>query len=103
MELNHWDEDQDGPLSEAAMRSKLAALGYAVTQYIYPPGTVFPPHDHNVDKIDGVLSGRFCMAMNGQSVILEAGDTLVVPRRVMHSAEVVGDEAVVSLDAVRLS
>lgn len=90
MELNHWDEDQDGPLTEAAMRDKLTALGYVVTQYVYPPGTVFPPHDHAVDKIDGVLSGRFRMSMNGQSVMLEAGDTLVV-----------GDEAVVSLDAVK--
>jgi mannose-6-phosphate isomerase-like protein (cupin superfamily) len=33
-------------------------------------------------------------------VVLEAGDCLVVPGGVVHSAEVVGDEPVVSLDAV---
>jgi quercetin dioxygenase-like cupin family protein len=97
----HWDDDQDGPLSELAMREKLEALGYRVQRYVYPPGTCFPEHDHSVDKIDGVLAGRFRMSMSGESVVLEAGDMLAVSRGALHSAEVLGQEAVVSLDAVR--
>ena len=42
------------------------------------------------------------MSKNGGNVMLEAGDLLVVPKHVFHTAEVVGDEAVVSLDAVRV-
>ncbi len=102
VEVERWDETRDGPLSEAAMRAKLEARGYRVTRYVYPPGTWFPPHTHDVDKIDGVLSGRFRLEMLGESVILEAGDMLAVPRGVVHAAEVVGDEPVVSLDAVRV-
>ena len=101
MELWRWNEDTDGPLTEAAMQDKLTALGYRVSRYSYPPGTYFPPHSHEVDKIDAVLAGRFRMEMNGQSVILEAGDCLVVPRGEVHSAEVVGNITVVSLDAVK--
>ena len=85
-DVTHWDEARDGPLSEAAMTARLEALGYRVTRYVYPPGTVFPAHDHVVDKIDGVLAGRFLMRMDGEAVVLEAGDMLVVPRAVMHSA-----------------
>jgi quercetin dioxygenase-like cupin family protein len=88
-------------LTEAAMRARLKALGYRVSRYVYPPGTRFPPHDHAVDKIDGVLSGRFRMAMAGLSVVLGAGGMLEVPAGALHSAEVVGDEPVVSLDAVK--
>lgn len=84
------------------MRRKLEARGYAVTCYVYPPGTYFPDHTHGVDKIDGVLSGRFRMSMNGTSVVLAAGDCLAVPRGLVHRAEVVGNEPVVSLDAVRV-
>ena len=84
------------------MRAKLENLGYRVSRYVYPPGTVFPAHRHAVDKIDGVLSGRFRMQMHGKSLVLEAGDLLVVPRGVEHSAEVVGDQPVVSLDAVKI-
>ncbi|HHQ42627.1 MAG TPA: cupin domain-containing protein [Chromatiales bacterium] len=102
VEVERWDETRDGPLTEEAMRRKLEARGYRVSRYVYPPGTYFPPHTHEVDKIDGVLSGRFRLEMLGESVILEAGDMLAVPRGVVHAAEVVGDEPVVSLDAVRV-
>jgi len=101
MQIEHWDEVRDGALSEAAMRRKLESRGYSVNRYVYPPGTFFPPHDHGVDKIDGVLAGRFRMTMQEQEVVLEAGDLLVVPKHVMHTAEVVGEQPVVSLDAVR--
>ncbi len=101
MQIEHWDSERDGPLTEANMRRKLEDRGYVVDTYRYPPGTYFPDHDHGVDKIDGVLSGRFRICMQGSSLVLEAGDILVVPKHVFHSAEVVGDDPVVSLDAVR--
>ena len=101
-DIRHWDESADGSLSEAKLRAKLEARGYVVTRYTYPPGTCFPDHTHSVDKIDAVLSGRFRMTMGGESVVLEAGDCLAVPAGAVHSAEVVGNEAVVSLDAVRM-
>ncbi len=101
MQVEHWEPDADGELTEENLRRKIEGRGYRVSRYVYPPGTYFPPHDHAVDKIDGVLSGRFRMVMGGQSVILESGDCLHVPRGAVHSAEVVGSEPVVSLDAVR--
>ena len=101
MHVERWDTKREGPLSEEVLRRRLEARGYVVTRYVYPPGTYFPPHTHNVDKIDAVLSGRFRMTMEGHTVVLEAGDTLVVPRGAEHDAEVVGDEPVVSLDAVK--
>lgn len=61
----------------------------------------FPEHSHMQDKIDAVLAGRFRLAMMGLSVTLEAGDFPFVPRGVMHSAEVIGDASVISLDAVK--
>ena len=85
------------------MRARLEVLGYRVTRYVYPAGTRFPPHDHDVDKIDGVLSGRFRMTLGDESLVLGAGDMLEIPAHARHSAEVVGDEPVVSLDAVRVA
>jgi len=40
--------------------------------------------------------------MHGLSIILTAGDCIAVPRGVVHSAEVIGNEAVESLDAVKV-
>ena len=99
--VERWDPAREGPLSEVALRRKLEARGYRVSRYEYPPGTVFDDHTHAVDKIDAVFSGRFRMTLGGRPVVLEAGDCLAVPRGAVHSAEVVGADPVVSLDAVR--
>ena len=103
MKIEKWNEENDGMLTELSMRRKLKELGYEMTRYVYAPGTYFSPHTHGVDKIDAVLAGRFQLTMNGESVVLEAGDSLYVPRGVEHSAEVIGDDPVISLDAIRRS
>ena len=99
--IEHWNAGSDGELTEFAMCKKLQSRGYQVSHYVYPPGTIFPPHTHDVDKIDGVLSGRFLLQARGQHLVLEAGDLLAIPSGMVHSAEVLGDDAVVSLDAVK--
>ena len=99
--VEHWDDGRDGPLTESALRRKLEQRGYRVSRYVYPPGTVFPNHTHGMDKLDAVVSGQFRITLNGHAVVLEAGDCIAVPRGAPHSAAVVGDEDVVSLDATR--
>jgi mannose-6-phosphate isomerase-like protein (cupin superfamily) len=56
-----------------------------------------------VGKIDAVLSGRLLMRIEGQQVTLEVGDMLEVPRDVVHSAAVVGNGPVVSVDAAKMN
>ena len=100
MRVHHWNA-ADGPLTEAALRARLEAMGYAVARYVYPPGTRFPDHAHDVDKIDAVVSGRFRLVISGHMAQLGPGDWVEVPRGRRHTAAVVGDEPVVSLDAIR--
>jgi len=85
------------------MRRKLESEGYLVARHTYPPGTHFPEHAHDVDKIDAVISGRFRLVIGGHLAVLTPGDWVAVPRGVRHSATVVGDDPVVSLDAARRS
>ena len=102
MLVEKWNEHYEGEVTEKAMRRKLESRGYSVSCYVYPPGTYFPDHAHASDKIDGVLSGQFKLTMGGQSVILQTGDCVMVPKGVVHSAEVIGNQPVVSLDAVKV-
>jgi len=99
--VDSWNAEKDGPLTERALREKLEREGYRVSRYVYPPGTCFPDHTHGVDKMDAVVSGRFKITLEGVSAVLAAGDAIAVPRGAVHSAEVIGSEPVVSLDAVR--
>jgi quercetin dioxygenase-like cupin family protein len=100
MSLHRWDEEW-GPLTENSLRDRLAQGGFRVTRYVYPPGTYFPDHTHDVDKKDGVYSGQFRLRMLGQDLVLGPGDYIEVPAGTVHSAEVVGTEPVVSFDATR--
>lgn len=101
IEVEHWNTSGDGPLSEDGLRHKLEARGYHVSRYVYPPATRFPPHSHDCDKLDAVLTGRFRLVIGDVTVTLEAGDCLYIPKGVTHSAEVIGEQAVISLDGVR--
>jgi quercetin dioxygenase-like cupin family protein len=101
MAIQRWNA-ADGPLSESALRAKLESLGYRVAKYTYGPGTMFPDHKHDVDKIDAVLSGRFRLVVRGHMKVLGPGEWIEIPRGTVHNASVMGDEPVVSLDAVKL-
>lgn len=100
-DVERRDEQEDGPVDERALREELEDRGFRVSRYVYPPGTEFPEHTHDVDKIDAVVSGRFRVTLRGEEVVLGPGDRVVVPAGTPHTAEVVGDEPVVSLDAAR--
>ncbi len=101
MQIERWNPEIDGPLEEATFRRKLEALGYAVERYVYSPGTYFPMHMHEEERIDAVVYGHFRITMGDDEDLLGAGDWVRVPGGIEHSAEVVGDEAVVSLDATK--
>jgi quercetin dioxygenase-like cupin family protein len=101
MAVERWNQALDGPFSEGALRRKLEAAGWLVARYTYPPGTHFPDHTHDTDKVDAVVSGRFRIVLNGHLYLLGPGDWIAVPRGARHSASVVGDAPVVSLDAVK--
>jgi quercetin dioxygenase-like cupin family protein len=102
MPAHRWNAQRDGEPSERALREQLEALGYRVARYVYPPGTVFPDHTHGVDKIDAVVSGRLRLVVRGHLVVLDPGDWVEVPRGAVHNAAVVGEEPVVSLDAMKI-
>ena len=96
-----WDLKIDGVLNEGSLRRKLEDRGYRVSSYTYSPGTYFSDHKHGQSKIDAVLSGTFRMGMYGEFVDLGPGDWIEVPAGATHSAEVIGNEPVVSLDAIK--
>jgi len=102
MPVHRWNTALDGEFSEAALRRKLEQMGYRVARYVYEPGTVFPDHTHGVDKIDAVVSGCFRLVIGGHVAVLGPGQWVNVPNGVLHNAAVVGDEPVVSFDALKL-
>lgn len=98
MVIEHWDETWGEP-TEDSMRSRLESEGYSVIKHDYQPGASFPNHTHGFDKKDAVVSGLLRIQAEDHEFLLGAGDMLDVPAGTVHSAEVIGSETVVSLDA----
>jgi quercetin dioxygenase-like cupin family protein len=97
LRLERWDP-ADGPLTEKRLMRTMEFEGYDVLVYTYRPGTVFPEHEHAQAKCDAVLEGVLRVTADGQTFDLRQGDRLYVPAGTRHTAEVVGEKTVVSLD-----
>lgn len=104
--LHRWNRKH--PPTAREIMKILEDMGYRCHTYTYPPGTVFPPHQHSVDKIDAVITGRFRIQIFTETeeqpimdVILEAGDMIEIPAGTLHRAEVTGQKPVLSIDAIR--
>jgi quercetin dioxygenase-like cupin family protein len=68
------------------------AEGLTVGRCVIRPGQENPRHQHTTcEEVLFVLSGKVEHTLGGESVILEAGDTIVVPRGVFHNARSIGD------------
>lgn len=102
MDVSRWSERHgDGTPDAEVLRAELEERGYTVSRHVYRPGTYFDEHEHARDKIDAVVSGRFRMTAGGDEAVLEAGDWAEIAAGTTHTAKVLGDEPVVSLDATR--
>lgn len=103
MEVSRWsDRHGDTDVDEETLRAELEDRGYRVSRHVYRPGTYFDEHTHRRDKVDAVVSGRFRMTVEGREVVLGPGDWVAVPADTAHTAKVLGDDPVVSLDATRV-
>jgi quercetin dioxygenase-like cupin family protein len=83
------------------LRTKLESEGYAVSLHLLAPGTVFGEHCACGRRVDAVLSGQLRLVIGGEARLLGPGDWVEVPAGVQLSAEVIGEEPVIALDASR--
>jgi quercetin dioxygenase-like cupin family protein len=80
---------------------KLEAQGYCVALQLLAPGTTFGAHRAGERRLEAVLSGQLRWVVSGRPRLLGPGDWLEIPAGARASAEVIGDEPVLSLDAAR--
>lgn len=68
---------------------KLTADGYTVIyEYDDSPGEKFDDHSHEGDQMMFIMAGEMKVEMNGKVYNLQAGDSLPIPAKTIHSAEI---------------
>ena len=75
--------------------------GYSIiNEYNDPPYEIFPDHDHQGDQFLVVIRGSIEITMNSKITVLNPGDEMFFPKKVMHSAKV-GPKGCLYLDGER--
>jgi len=100
MRIDRWDPRREGPVTEAALRHKIESIGYEVSSFDWPAGTVVPAQAQDRGRVDAVVTGIVKFTLDGESAILTAGDIVYVPRGSVRRVEVVGTAMAHCLDAV---
>ena len=98
--LTRWPESA-GQITINKIRARLEQEGLSPYRFEMVPGDVYGDHAHPEAEIRWVVSGRMRVLIDHEELILEPGDRLDLAANVVHSADVFGEEVVVTLCASR--
>jgi quercetin dioxygenase-like cupin family protein len=98
--LTRWPADA-GQITINKIRARLEQEGLRPYRFDMIPGDCYGDHSHPEAEIRWVVSGRMRVLMDHEELILEPGDRLDLVANVVHSADVFGEEVVVTLCASR--
>ncbi|TAL11813.1 MAG: cupin domain-containing protein [Nitrospirae bacterium] len=90
-----------GQITINKIRARLEQEGLSPYRFEMVPGDVYGDHAHAEAEIRWVVSGRMRVLIDHEEIILEPGDRLDLAANVVHSADVFGEEVVVTLCASR--
>lgn len=99
--LEHWDQPNDGPLSEQAMMQKLLVWGYDTTREVLKPGARIEPSILEHEYVVAALSGELRLDVEGHSMSIRAGDCVIIPAGLELGMEAAGTKPVLKLTAAR--
>jgi quercetin dioxygenase-like cupin family protein len=97
--MNNFPEFMKQPANRIATTSQATtgvegyvfdgADGSQMTFWTCHQSALSAAHAHDYDEYMLVVQGRYTLVMNGERILLKAGEEYFIPRGVLHSAEVV--------------
>ena len=86
-----WDNITPEPMSPLLNRQFISGSQAMLARIELKQGSVVPTHSHPNEQISYILSGALEMIAQGVTHIIRAGDVLVIPGGVPHSARALED------------
>src|SRR6266516_3235921 len=91
MDRYNWAEIPTEKMSDRLTRQVIHAQGMTIAQLWLGKGVVVPLHSHVNEQVSIVKSGAMAFEIEGEKIVLRAGDVLVIPPHVPHRVEVLED------------
>ena len=91
MKLIPWDSLPLETLGDGIARRYLTGEKITVAQFVLKKGAAVPEHSHESEQISYVLEGVLRFVVAGEPQMVRAGEALIIPSSIPHSAEAVED------------
>ena len=90
-QLLSWSDIEDEKMNDKITRKLAVGQNEMVARLHLFKGAIVPPHKHLAEQVTLVMSGVLKFTIDGKDLTMRAGDVLVIPPNVVHSAEALED------------
>jgi diguanylate cyclase (GGDEF)-like protein len=101
LKLEHWNPKSDDTLSKQAMLHKLIIRGFKTEPVGYPPSSVLPDKTAEGESVCALYQGELKLIIEGEYMLLRAGDVIYIPTGTTWGAEVVSPRDVLGFEGRR--
>ena len=95
MQSVNWDDIHEDVLIDDIRRRIVTGTNVMLGRIFFPKGAKVPAHSHESEQITNVLTGALSLLIEGDRIVVKAGQTLVIPSNVPHGAEALEDTDVI--------
>jgi quercetin dioxygenase-like cupin family protein len=93
--LTRWDELAQEKVTEMVSRKVIAGARQTMAQVWFKKGALVARHTHESEQVTYVLDGAVRCMVDGEDLVVRAGEVFVVPSGVPHQIEVLDDTLVI--------
>lgn len=93
--LTRWDELAQEKLTEMVSRKVIAGARQTMAQVWFKKGALVARHVHESEQITYVLDGALRWVVDGEDIIVRAGEVIVIPSGAPHQVEALDDALVI--------
>ena len=94
MKAVRWEEIPDEPVRPGIRRRGFGTKDVLLVMNHCEPGMELRPHSHDFDQIAMITKGRAIYHIGGDANDVGPGSVMLIPARVEHYIEPIGDETV---------
>ncbi len=99
MQIQRWNEIPSEQMNPLITRQVLNGCNLTMAKIALKQGSVVPVHHHVSEQITTLLEGVMRFNLAGEIVVLKAGESLVIPPNLPHSAETLEDAVAIDVFA----
>jgi quercetin dioxygenase-like cupin family protein len=97
MVRHRWSDIPTESITPEIDRKFITADRVTLAHFQLKKGGVVPPHAHEQEQLSHVITGALRFVVNGQEMLVSAGEVIQIPSWLEHEVQVVEDTFVIDV------